>query len=80
MSHASLDRELTTAKGILTRAAQTEKELRALLSDAEAAGAGNKNVRQSRSYVDALEQDPGQPEPTSIVTLRHRTSQTCGRR
>lgn len=44
MSHASLDRELTTAKGILARAAQTEKELRGLLSDAEAAGAGDKHV------------------------------------
>ena len=44
MSHRSLDRELTTAKGILARATQTEKELRGLLSDAEAAGAGNKQV------------------------------------
>ncbi len=45
MSHASLDRELATAKGILSRAAQTEQELRGLLSDAEAAGADDKNVR-----------------------------------
>ena len=44
MSHASLDRELATAKGILGRAAQTEKELRGLLSEAEAAGAADKNV------------------------------------
>ncbi len=44
MSHRSLDRELTTAKGMLARAAQTEKELRTLLSDAEAAGTDNKQV------------------------------------
>ena len=44
MTHPSLDRELTTAKGILSRAAQTENELRALLSDAEAAGAGGKKA------------------------------------
>ena len=52
MSHASLDRELTTAKGILARAAQTETELRALLSEAEAAGAGDKHVSSLSVCID----------------------------
>ena len=48
MSHASLDRELSTAKGILARAVNTERDLRKALADAGATGLSKEEVHIER--------------------------------